>query len=111
VLFLLKTMTRPDTYESEFIAIADLKPWPRNYKDHGDNQVKVLGNSLRNFGQFKNIIVWKDFIIGGHGLVDAARSNGYDEVEVKRLPHDWTESQVEAVYLETLRMIREFGLL
>ena len=90
-------MRRPDTYQSEFVPVDTLSPWPRNYKTHGNDQVSVLGGSLRNFGQFKNIVIWRDYIIAGHGLVEAAKSNGYDEVEVKRLPDDWTETQVEAV--------------
>lgn len=88
---------RPNTYNSEFVRLDTLKPWPRNYKTHGERQLSVLGSSLRNLGQFKNVVVWRDYIVAGHGLIEAAQHDGYDEVEVKRLPDGWTETQVEAV--------------
>lgn len=89
-------------YPSEIVDIETLRPWPRNYKIHDDNQTGLLGQSLGDFGQAKNVVVWRgpgddhDFIVAGHGLVSGAKSKGWAKVEVKRLPSTWSVVQVES---------------
>lgn len=84
-------------YPSEVVEIDSLKPWPTNYVIHGQEQTSVIANSLETFGQFKNIVTWRGYIVAGHGLVEAARAQGWQRVEVKRLPDDWDETTVEGV--------------
>lgn len=97
-------------YPSEIVDIETLRPWPRNYKIHGDDQKKAVGRSLSDFGQFKNVVVWRgpnddfDFIVAGHGLVESAKSKGWQRVDVKRLPSTWSIIQVEAALVADNRL-------
>lgn len=91
-------------YPSEIVDIESLKPWPTNYNDHDEGQLVFMRGSLRDFGQFKNVVVWKDFIIAGHGLVEAAKGRGWKRIEVKKLPADWTEAKVEAALIADNRL-------
>jgi len=65
---------KPDTYPSEIVTIDSLRPWPTNYNQHDDAQRVQLGASLKVHGQFRNIVIWQDYIVTGHGLVDPSRS-------------------------------------
>lgn len=90
-------MSKPDIHPTETVSLDSLRPWPRNYNQHNEGQTIVLGSSLHTLGQFKNIVIWRDYIVAGHGLVEAAKARGYTEIEAKRLPEDWPEAKVEAV--------------
>lgn len=89
-------------YPSEIVDINGLRPWYRNYKIHGDEQLDYLEKDLRDFGQFKNVVIWRgpndtvDQIVAGHGLVEAAKRRGWKRIEAKRLPSEWSIAQVEA---------------
>jgi len=77
--------------QSELVAIADLKPHPRNYKSHPEDQLAHIKESLRIHGQYRNVAVSSDgYILAGHGVVLAATELGWTELEVKLLPveHD-----------------------
>ena len=92
------------TYTTERVALATLKPWPRNYNRHPDRQIALLKQSLQTFGQVKNIVVYRDQIVAGHGLAEAARALGWTTIAVHRLPSDWTSAQVEALLVADNRI-------
>jgi len=70
----------------ERVALADLKDHPRNYREHPDDQVEHIGRSLKQFGQYRNVVVAKDFtILAGHGVAKAARLIGWTELDAIRL--------------------------
>ena len=97
-------------YPSEIVQIDTLRPWPRNYKIHDDKQQGLLGQSLGDFGQAKNVVVWRgqnddhDYIVAGHGLVSGARSKGWERIEIKRLPSEWSVIQVESYLVADNRL-------
>lgn len=91
-------------YPSEVVDIDSLKPWPTNYNEHSDDQVRQLANSLASFGMAKNIVVWRDYIVAGHGLIQGAKERGWRRIEIKRLPEDLTESAVEAYLIADNRL-------
>lgn len=63
------------------IAINRLRPHPKQYRDHPDDQVDHLVASLEQFGFYRNIIVARDLtILGGHGIVEAMKRLGQDKV-------------------------------
>jgi hypothetical protein len=73
----------------ETVAIAKLKPHPRNYRGHPDDQVAHLVESIKEHGLYRNIIVARDnTILAGHGVVKAASTMGFDDVPVVRLDVD-----------------------
>jgi hypothetical protein len=93
----------------ETAIIAELNPHPMNYNQHPDDQVAALRRSLKRFGQVRDIVTWQRFVVAGHGVLEAARAEGWKTISATRLPEDWEEEQVLA-YLaadnETARMSR-----
>lgn len=73
----------------EQVPLADLKPHPRNYREHPDDQIEHLAQSIRQNGFYRNIVVARDnTILAGHGVALAAGRLGMLEVPVVRLPID-----------------------
>jgi DNA modification methylase len=61
--------------------IADLRPHPRNFRRHPEHQLAILRESLRTHGQQKPVVITVDgTILAGHGLVEAARLEGWTEI-------------------------------
>ena len=76
-------------YEIEYHAPDDLTPHPKNYRDHPSDQIQQIRSSIREFGIYKNIVCARDLtILAGHGVVEGAAAEGYDEVPVHRLDID-----------------------
>ena len=66
---------------TELRRIADLRPHPRNYRRHTDRQLALLRESLRIHGQQKPVVITPDgTILAGHGLVEAAKLEGWAEI-------------------------------
>lgn len=80
-------MTEPITlHHSEMAALADLRPHPRNYHVHPEQELEHLAESLREHGVYRNVVVARDnTILAGHGVVAAARRVGLDSLPVVRL--------------------------
>jgi len=61
--------------------IDSLRPHPRNYRRHPERQLALLRESLRVHGQQKPVVITPDgTILAGHGLVEAARAEGWTEI-------------------------------
>ena len=55
----------------------------RNARTHDDKNLETIANSLDRFGQQKPIVIDGDgVVIAGNGTVEAARSLGWDSIEV-----------------------------
>ncbi|TDQ64745.1 ParB-like nuclease family protein [Phaeovulum veldkampii DSM 11550] len=68
--------------------IARLRPYARNAKMHGDDQVAKIAASMAKFGWTVPCMVADDGeLIAGHGRVLAATMLGLTEVPVIRLSH------------------------
>ena len=62
-------------------AISDLLPHPRNYRRHPEHQLAILRESLRVHGQQKPVVITPDgTVLAGHGLVEAARLEGWESI-------------------------------
>lgn len=71
------------------VKINDLKNHPRNYREHHDDQVNHLMQSIKQNGFYKNIVVAKDnTILAGHGIMKAAKKIGMTEIAITRLEID-----------------------
>ncbi len=68
----------------EAVRVEDLKPYPRNNRAHGDEQVTLLAKNIRANGWRWPITVSKSsgYIIAGHGRLQAARLLGVESVPV-----------------------------
>jgi hypothetical protein len=81
-----KQATEPGRLEPELVEITLLKPHPRNYRTHPEDQIAHLAQSIREHGLYRNIVVAEDWtILAGHGVVQAAESLGLEQVPVVRL--------------------------
>jgi hypothetical protein len=82
----------------EVVAIAGLKDHPRNYKKHPQAQLEHIAHNIRRDGIWKNVVISRDnFILGGHGVVAAARMAGVERAPVRRLPYKHTHPRALAV--------------
>jgi len=75
--------------ELETVAICDLKPHPRNYNAHPDDEIDHIVKSIKDNGVYRNIVIAQDnTILAGHGVVQAMRQMGMEQAPVKRLDID-----------------------
>lgn len=83
----------------ELVLIDDLELDPNNARRHSKKNLDAIAGSLREFGQRKPIVVWRNRVVAGNGTLVAARSLGWREISVARCPDDWDEVQVKAFAL------------
>lgn len=80
------------------IALAQLRPHPRNYQAHPAAQITKLAASLKRFGQRKNIVVWQQdgffYVVAGHGLVEAAQQINYPALLANVFPPETPEDEI-----------------
>lgn len=82
---------------NEIVPLASLELDPENLRIHKDNEsIPALKSSLELFGQMKNIVVHHNTVIAGNGLAQAALELGWNEIEIKRCPDEWTSEQAQA---------------
>lgn len=75
----------------ESIPLDDLKPHPRNYVKHPDDQIAHIARSVQEHGVYKNVVVSRDgYVLAGHGVVEALKRLGHRAVPAHRvgLDHD-----------------------
>ena len=67
----------------------EITPYENNAKEHNDEQVTHIINSIRSFGMCDPIGVWgeSNIIVEGHGRYLALKQMGYDSVPCIRLDH------------------------
>ena len=70
----------------------DLKPHKDNPNRHPQEQLQELQNSLDQFDQVKNIVAWQGQVIAGCGLLEAAKAQGREEIEIQDVS-DWPEKK------------------
>ena len=83
----------------ELVNIDDLDLDPRNARKHDAKNLKAIADSLEQFGQRKPIVVWGRTVVAGNGTIAAARSLGWKEISIARVPDDWSADQVKAYAL------------
>ena len=81
----------------ETVPLASLREDNKNVRVHSARNMTAIKNSLDAFGQQKPLVVTHDgMIVAGNGTYAAARSLGWEEISVARLPKDWTKEQITA---------------
>ena len=73
----------------EMLAVDELKPYERNARKHGTEDVAAIAESIREFGFNDPIGIWgaENLIVEGHGRLMAAKELGMKEVPCIRLDH------------------------
>jgi hypothetical protein len=83
----------------ETVTIKSLKLDPENARTHSQKNIDAIAGSLTTFGQRRPLVVWGDIIIAGNGTVEAAKSIGWEKIEITRVPEDWSHDQARAYAL------------
>jgi len=74
--------------------INELKPHPKNYKKHPDDQLKHLCKSIEENGLYRHIVIANDdTILAGHGVILACQKLDIKKVPTVKLPIDSTSSK------------------
>lgn len=59
------------------VNLSELRPHPRNYKTHPEDQLAHIRASIEQFGVFRNVVIARDkTILAGHGVVLALQQLG-----------------------------------
>lgn len=88
------------TLKIESLPIDKLKFDPKNARKHSNINLAAIAESLKQFGQRKPIVITaENVIVAGNGTVEAARLLGLTDVDVVRVPKDWSADQVKAFAL------------
>jgi DNA modification methylase len=78
----------------EVVDISSLREFERNAREHTDEQVDLLDQSIENYGLTKPPLIDKEgVIVAGHGVIRALKRRGTKRIPVIRLRH-LTEKQV-----------------
>lgn len=83
----------------ESVTITSLTLDPENARRHSPRNIEAIAGSLKAFGQRRPLVVWNDIVIAGNGTIEAAKSLGWDKIEISRVPEDWTQEQARAYAL------------
>jgi DNA modification methylase len=88
------------TLKIESLPIDKLTFDPSNARKHSDVNLAAIAESLKQFGQRKPIVITaENVIVAGNGTVEAARFLGLTDIDVVRVPKDWSADQVKAFAL------------
>jgi DNA modification methylase len=80
--------------------ISDLTLDPRNARLHSQKNLDAIKKSLTQFGQRKPIVVTHDgVVLAGNGTMEAAKSLGWDHIDVTTTPADWDINTARAYAL------------
>lgn len=82
----------------EYVDINSIKPYKNNAKQHPQEQIEQIKNSIVKFGMDDPIGIWQDEIVEGHGRLIACKELGYNKVPIIRLDH-LTDTQRKAYTL------------
>ena len=94
----------------QLVPVADCKPLGRETRKHPPHQVRKLAASLKRFGFVLPILIdTEGRVVGGWGLVLAARQLGLSEVPAVRLT-DLSEAELRMLRLALNRMTEDFRM-
>ena len=74
---------------TEIVPLKTLSPHPRNYRDHPDDQLEHIKESIRANGYYRPIVTARDgTILAGHGVAKASAQLGQVNVPIRRMDLD-----------------------
>ena len=102
-------MAAKTTTQMKMVPIDKLVPYINNARTHSPEQITKLRASLREFGFINPVIIDKEYgVIAGHGRLEAAKAEGFDQVPCVLADH-LTEAQKKAYILADNRMAMDAG--
>jgi DNA modification methylase len=80
--------------------VADLTLDPQNARTHSQKNLDAIKASLTKFGQRKPIVITGEgLVLAGNGTLEAAKSLGWDHIDVTITPSDWDLNTARAYAL------------
>lgn len=102
-------MTMKMTSEMQTVPVGKLVPYVNNARTHSPEQITKLRASLREFGFVNPCIIDRNYnVLAGHGRLEAAKAEGYEEVPCV-FAEDLTEAQKKAYILADNRYAMDAG--
>lgn len=94
-------MSKGKRVENKTLALSMLQGHARNYNRHSETQIADLRASLQQFGQVRSVVVQANggsryTILAGHGIVAAAKQEGYKELRADVVPASWSKTKALA---------------
>jgi hypothetical protein len=83
--------------EKELRPVKELRGHPKNYNRHSPEEIMAIRASLSRFNQYKPIVVWKGYVLTGHGVFEAALQEGVKEI--------WVEDRSDLTDAEALALM------
>lgn len=83
----------------ELVKVESLTPDPENARTHSQRNLDAIAGSLRQFGQRRPLVVFGSTVIAGNGTLQAAKTLGWTEIAITRVPRDWSIEQARAYAL------------
>jgi len=78
-----------EVLRTEMVPLDSLRPHPKNYRKHPEDQLEHLAQSIREHGFYRNVVVAQDgTVLAGHGVVEASHKLGLEEIPVTRIALD-----------------------
>ncbi|HEV7480455.1 MAG TPA: ParB/Srx family N-terminal domain-containing protein [Roseiarcus sp.] len=95
--------------EVDMMAVATLKPYARNPRQHSAQQIRQIADSVREFGFTNPLLIDADGgVIAGHGRLEAAKLLGLVHVPTIRLDH-MTDAQKRAYIIADNKLAENAG--
>lgn len=87
-------MIKKTEFETEMVSVEELRPHPRNYRKHPEDQIEHLVDSIKQNGFYRNVVIARDgTILAGHGVVEACIRLNTSEIPVIRLNREPDDPQ------------------
>ena len=83
----------------ELVKVESLTPDPENARRHDQRNLDAIAGSLRQFGQRRPLVCYGSTVIAGNGTLAAAKTLGWTEISITRVPRDWSIEQARAYAL------------
>jgi ParB-like chromosome segregation protein Spo0J len=86
------------------VDIAKIKPHPKNYRQHPDEQIAQLGMSHARLSQFRSVVLWQQpddsyITLAGHGIIEAMKRNKVTQVRADIHPVTLSAADAEAILI------------
>ncbi len=71
------------------VELSKLKPHPKNYREHPEDQLAHIKKSIEEHGFYRNVVIAKDnTVLAGHGVVQACKELGWEKIPATKLDID-----------------------
>lgn len=96
--------TSLDSIQNQLIPITALRAHPQNFRHHPETQLVRLSASLQRFSQYRSIVCQAQadgsfLLVAGHGLVEAAKREGLQELRADVLPPSYSAEDIAGILL------------